>query len=445
MSDDNRLPPHNLEAENGVLGSILIDNQAFYEVADIITPEDFYSGFNGQVFRAMIGLNNNNRSVDFITLREVLEARGVTHPRSVVTVLIDLINCVPTSIHAEDYAAVVKANSVRRKLIHAGSAIASAAYDTEKSIDSVVDIADATMMEVTTQSTKRSVVTLRDGLSQFYDVIEARKSDPGGIVGLPTGFAELDKIKGGLKRSEFIVLAGRPGMGKSSLERQIALHAAKGGKSVLRFNLEMSVEQSMLRLVAAEIGVELGRLESAELSEQEWGRYYEAVGRLSDLPIWIDHTPAQTVSGLRSKCRRVWAQHGLDLITVDYLQLLGGERNSSNRVNQIGEISRGLKRLALELEVPVLALAQLNRSVEQRADKRPLLSDLRESGDIENDADCVMFIYRDDYYNPDDTARPNIAEIGIRKNRQGKTGDIDLFWSGKLTKFSNLQRNEISL
>ena len=417
------MPPHSMEAEQAVLGSVLIDPSAYYEVSDVIEAKDFFVAYHGKVWESMVRLVGRRQPVDYVTLLDDLNARDIRHKTGNESYLIDLANVVPTSIMAESYARAVKAHSIRRQLILAGGQIATAAWDGEKDIDAVIGIAEAEMFSVTSHSTSQSVITVEAGLSSLYDIIQNRIENPSDVVGLPTGFKEFDHMKGGLKRAEMIVLAGRPGMGKSSLERQIAQNAARMGKNVLRFNLEMSVEQSMLRLISSEIGVDLQRVERGQMSEQEMARYYEAMGRLSQLPMWIDHTPALTIPQLRSRCRRLHAERGLDLITIDYLQLMeGSPSNSFNRVQAVSEISRAIKELALELNVPIIALAQLSRAVEQRADKRPLLSDLRESGQIENDADCVMFLYRDDYYNPDDSDRPNIAELNIAKHRNGPTG-----------------------
>jgi replicative DNA helicase len=264
-------------------------------------------------------------------------------------------------------------------------------------------------------------------------------------VGIPTGFTDLDRLLGGLNKSDLIIIAARPGMGKTSLQNAMALTAAtKHGKRIAMFNLEMSGEQLVQRMIAAETKIDSQRLRRGQLAEQEMPIFMEAVGRLSETKIFIDDTPSITPNQLRTKCRRLYAEHGLDLVMIDYLQLMQGERSTNNRVQEISEISRGLKGLARELNVPVLAASQLSRAVEQRAEKRPLLSDLRESGSIEQDADIVMFIYRDDYYN-DASERPNIAEINVAKHRNGPTGSIDLYWHGKLATFRNLQRQEINL
>jgi replicative DNA helicase len=289
-------------------------------------------------------------------------------------------------------------------------------------------------------------VPVKQIAGEYLDRIQRLMEQGDDVIGVPTGFTDLDRLLGGLNRSDLLILAARPGMGKTSLQNAIALTAAmRYGKRVAMFNLEMSGEQLVQRMIAAETRIDSQRLRRGQLHEHELPIFMEAIGRLSETRIFIDDTPSITTNQLRTKCRRLYAEHGLDLVIIDYLQLMSAEHSTNNRVMEISEISRGLKGLARELDVPVLAAAQLSRAVEQRQDKHPQLSDLRDSGSIEQDADIVMFIYRDEYYNPDTTERPNIAELTIAKHRNGPTGVIDLYWHSKLATFRNLQRQEINL
>lgn len=446
MSTIERLPPHNLEAEEAVLGSLLIDPDAIYDVANFLHPRDFYKAQNRWIYEAILALNERREPLDLLTLTDELRRREQLEEIGGEAIIIGLVNAVPTSVNAAHYGRIVEAASTRRQLINAASTIANLAYEEAEEISIVIDRAEQALFSVSEERTTRDLTPINQIARDYLERIEKLTERGEDIIGVPTGFSDLDRLLGGLNKSDLLILAARPGMGKTSLQNAIALTAAtRYGKRIAIFNLEMSGEQLVQRMLSAETRIDSQRLRRGQLHEHEWPIFMEAIGRLSQTRIFIDDTPSITPNQLRTKCRRLYAEHGLDLIMIDYLQLMQTERGSNNRVQEISEISRGLKGLARELDVPVLAAAQLSRAVEQRQDKRPLLSDLRDSGSIEQDADIVMFIYRDEYYNPDTTERPNIAELNIAKHRNGPTGTIDLYWHGKLATFRNLQRQEINL
>lgn len=445
MSSAERLPPHSIEAEEAVLGSLLIDPEAIYEVSAFLKAADFYREHNGWIYAAILDLNNRREPVDFITLTEELRKRGQLEPLGGEAYVISLINAVPTSINARSYGRLVEAAATRRRLIAAASTIANLAYQEDEEINLVIDRSEQALFGVSEERTTRDLVPIKEVARQYLDYLEELHARGEEIIGIPTGFVDLDRLLGGLNKSDLVIVAARPGMGKTSLQTNIALNAARRfGKRVAIFSLEMSSEQLVQRMLAMETKIDSQRMRRGNLHEQEWPIFYEAVGRLSEARIYIDDTPSITPLQMRTKCRRLYAEHGLDLVMIDYLQLMSAERGYNNRVQEISEISRLLKGLARELDVPVMATAQLSRAVEQRQEKKPQLSDLRESGSIEQDADVVMFIYRDEYYNPD-TERPNIAEITVAKHRNGPTGSVDLYWQGQLATFRNLQRQEVNL
>ncbi len=446
MSTIERLPPHNYEAEEAVLGSLLIDPDAIFEVASFLRPDAFYRVQNRWIYEAILALSERREPIDFLTLTDELRRREKLEEIGGEAYVIGLVNTVPTSINARTYGRIVEAAATRRKLISAASTIANLAYDEVEDITVVIDRAEQTLFGVSEERTTRDLVPVKQIARDYLERIEELHARGDDVIGVPTGFTDLDRLLGGLNKSDLIILAARPGMGKTALQNTIALNAARRhGKRIAIFNLEMSGEQLVQRMIAADTRIDSQRLRRGDIHEHEWPIFMEAIGRLSETHLFIDDTPALTPMQLRTKCRRLYAEHGLDLIVVDYLQLMQSEYSNNNRVQEISEISRGLKTLARELDVPVLAAAQLSRAVEQRQDKHPQLADLRDSGSIEQDADIVMFIYRDEYYNPETTERPNIAEINIAKHRNGPTGSIDLFWHAKLATFRNLQRQEISL
>lgn len=446
MSAIERLPPHSIEAEEAVLGSLLIDPDAIFEVTSFLKPDAFYRVQNRWIYEAILSLSDRREPLDLITLTEALRRREQLEEVGGEAYIIGLINAVPTSINARSYARVVEAASLRRKMIGAASTIASLAYDEAEDINVVIDRAEQALFSISEQRTTRDLVPVKQIAREYLERIEELHARGDDIIGVPTGFTDLDRLLGGLNKSDLIIVAARPGMGKTSLQTTMALTAARRhGKRVAIFNLEMSGEQLVQRMIATETRIDSQRLRRGNIQEQEWPIFLEAIGRLSETRIFIDDTPSITPMQLRTKCRRLYAEHGLDLVMIDYLQLMQAEHSTNNRVQEISEISRSLKSLARELDVPVMAAAQLSRAVEQRQEKRPQLSDLRDSGSIEQDADIVMFIYRDEYYHPDTTERPNIAEINIAKHRNGPTGTIDLYWHSQLATFRNLQRQEISL
>lgn len=442
----DRLPPQSIEGEEAILGALLIDPDAILDVAAFLKPDAFYREQNRWVYQAILDLHEAREPLDFVTLTEMLRKRNQLESLGGEAYVISLINGVPTSVNARSYAQLVESAAMRRRMITAAGAIANLAYNEAEDIAVVIDRAEQTLFSVTEGRTTRDLTPVRDIASEYLDRIEALNARGDDMIGVPTGFTDLDKLLGGLNKSDLLIVAARPGMGKTAFQLAIALHAGlRHAKRVAIFNLEMSGEQLVQRLIAAETRIDSQRLRRGKLHENEWPLFYEAIGRLSETRIFIDDTPSITPLQLRTKCRRLYAEHGLDLIMIDYLQLMQAEHTTNNRVQEISEISRGLKTLARELDVPVVAASQLSRAVESRQDKRPQLSDLRDSGSIEQDSDIVMFIYRDEYYNPDSTERPNIAEISVAKHRNGPTGVIDLYWQGQLATFRNLQRQEVKL
>ena len=444
MSDINRLPPHNLEAEEAVLGSLLIDPDAIFEVSAFLKPESFYREANRWIYEAIVHLYDTREPLDFITLADILRTRGQLEDLGGEGYLIDLLNAVPTSVNAQAYGKLVENAAVRRNMIRAASNIANLAYEEEEEIEVVLDKAEQALFGISEERTTKDLTPIKHVAREFMERMEKLREQGDDIIGIPTGFTDMDRMLGGLNKSDLIIIAARPGMGKTSLINAIALNAARRhNKRVAIFNLEMSAEQLLMRMLAAETQIDSQRLRRGHIYDTELPIFYEALGRLSEANIYIDDTPGVTPRQLRTKCRRLYAERGIDLVVLDYLQLMASDRSNNNRVHEISEISRGLKLLARELDVPVVAAAQLSRSVESRQEKRPMLSDLRDSGSIEQDADIVGFIYRDEYYNPETTERPGIAEIVIAKHRNGPVGSIDLFWQQELATFKNKKRVDL--
>jgi len=620
---EERLPPHSVEAEEAVLGSLLIDPDAIFEVSSFLRPDAFYRAQNRWIYEAILALNERRVPLDVITLIDELRRREQLDEIGGEPTVISLLNAVPTSINVEAYGRVVEAAATRRSLILAAGSIAKLAYNEAEDIDVVLDRSEHVLFSISEKRTSRDLKPVKEIAGDYLERIELLRERGDEFIGIPTGFTDLDRTLSGLNKSDLIIIAARPSMGKTALQNAMALNAARRyDKRVAMFNLEMSGEQLLQRMIAAETRIDSQRLRRGDLADNEWAIFLEALGRLSESRIFIDDTPSITPMQLRTKCRRLHAEHGLDLIMIDYLQLMSAERSSGNRVQEVSEISRELKGLARELDVPVVAAAQLSRAVEQRQSKRPMLSDLRDSGcltgdtlvtladsgervpmrdlvgrsdfavwamnpttyrleravvskafstgtkptyrlttrlgrtiratgnhlfmtikgwerldelaagvyialprelsgigtayggttimnqnlsreraarvaqaaesaelqalaesdvywdsivsiepdaieevfdltvpgphnfiandivvhnSIEQDADVVMFIYRDDYYNPDSSERPNIAEVIVAKHRNGPTGTIDLFWHSKLATFRNLHRQEIEL
>ncbi len=446
MDSTDRLPPSNIDAEEALLGSLLIDSDAIFEVASFLRPDAFYREKNKWIYESILTLNDRRQPVDLITLSDELRNQNQLEEVGGESYVIGLLNIVPTSVHALHYGRIIEAAAVRRRMIAAATTIANLAYEQEEDIAVTIDRAEQTLFSISEERTTRDLIPVKDVARAYLDRIEELHERGDEVIGVPTSFTDLDRLLGGLNKSDLIIIAARPGMGKTALQLAIGLAAARRyGKRIALFSLEMSAEQLVQRMIAAETRIDSQRLRRGDLEEHEWPIFYEAVGRISETQIFIDDTPSISPMQLRTKCRRLYAEHGIDVIMVDYLQLMQTERPYSNRVQEISEISRALKGLARELDVPLVANSQLSRAVEQRTDKHPMLADLRDSGSIEQDADVVMFIYRDDYYKHEESERPNIAEINVAKHRNGPTAVVDLFWQGQLATFRNLQRQEIKL
>jgi replicative DNA helicase len=442
-----RLPPQNIEAEEAVLGALLIDPDAIIRVATLLKPIDFYREKNGWIYDATLALHERREPIDFLTVCDELDRREQLDEIGGPGFITSLINAVPTSIHAEHYARIIERTATRRRLIEAAGEIAGLAYQEADDVNEVVDRAEQVLFGVSERRIARELVPIRQVLSAYYDRIEYLTRHRGEMIGVPTGFTDLDRLLGGLQRSDMVILAARPSVGKTSLALSVAHNAAKRFRQrVAFFSLEMSSEQVVQRLISAETGINSQRLRRGEIAQDEWGRFMKAASDLSESLFYIDDTPGISALELRTKARRLHAEVGVDLLVVDYLQLMRGDFRSENRVQEISSISRALKALARELNVPVLALSQLSRGVEARTDKRPILSDLRESGALEQDADVVMFIYRDELYN-ENTERKNIADIMVAKHRNGPTGTVALFFKKELAQFleAEVRRKEIDI
>jgi replicative DNA helicase len=442
-----RLPPQNVEAEEALLGSLLIDPDAIIRVAVILKPEDFYREKNGWIYETALALHERREPIDFLTICDELDRREQLDEVGGPAFITTLINAVPSSIHAEYYARIVERAATRRRLIDAAGQIAALGYEEAEDVDEVVDRAEQVLFGVSERRIARELVPIKQVLSEYYDRIEQLTRQQGDVIGIPTGFADLDKLLGGLQRSDMIILAARPSVGKTGLALSIARNAAKRyNRRVALFSLEMSGEQVVQRLISAETGIDAQRLRRGKIEEHEWERFMRATNDLAETFFFIDDTPGISALELRSKARRLHAEVGIDLIIVDYLQLMRGDYRSENRVQEISGISRALKALARELNVPVLALSQLSRGVESRTDKRPILSDLRESGALEQDADVVMFIYRDELYN-ENTERQNLADVIVAKHRNGPTDTIQLYFKKELAQFldAEVRRQEVSI
>lgn len=434
----DRLPPHNLEAEQSMLGSLLIDRDAIIRVASSLKADDFYSSANGAIFQAIVDLYNKREPTDLVTLTDELNRRDRLNQIGGVAYLSSLLNVVPTSVHVEFYGKIVERTATLRRLISAGTSIVGIGYNEDGDVEDALDQAERTLFDVSQRRTTRDFVAISDVLDRFFDQIDYLQQNRGEVVGVGTGYTDLDKLTGGLQRSDLIIVAARPSVGKSSFALGIAHGAAlKHGKTIGIFSLEMSAEQLVQRLLSMETGVDAHRLRLGQIDDNDWDRISRAFGRLGEAKIFMDDSSGVSIMDLRSKARRLQAEHGLDLLIIDYLQLMSGRR-TENRVQEISEISRGLKGIARELNIPVVALSQLSRAVETRADHHPMLSDLRESGSIEQDADIVMFIYRDEIYNPD-TERKGIAEIIIAKHRNGPVDTINLRFFDRTARFSDLE------
>jgi replicative DNA helicase len=440
-----RLPPQSVEAEEALLGAILIDPDAIIRVAAFIKPEDFYREKNGWIYDSALALHERREPIDFLTICDELERRQQLDEIGGAAFITALINAVPTSIHAEHYARIIERSATRRRLIEAAGQIAALAYQEADDVDEVVDRAEQVLFGVSERRVSRELVPVRQVLSEYYDRIEYLTRHQDEMLGVPTGFADIDKILGGMQKSDLIILAARPSVGKTGLALSFAQNAAKKHQQrVAFFSLEMSSEQLVQRLISAETGIDSQRLRRGNLTEDQWQRFMTAYNNLSQTLLFIDDTPSISALELRTKARRLHAETGLDLLVIDYLQLMRGDFRSENRVQEISSISRALKALARELNVPVLALSQLSRGVESRTDKRPILSDLRESGALEQDADVVMFIYRDEMYN-ENTERPNIADVIVAKHRNGPTGSVALYFKKELAQFleAEVRRREV--
>ena len=435
-----RVMPHSAEAEQSVIGEMLMDRDAITIASEILTTEDFYQKQYGILFEAMVELYTENSPVDLVTLQNRLREKDVPPEISSLEFAGELITAVPTSVNVKSYAEIVAEKAALRRLIKVNEEIASACYAGKDSVDEIMEDTEKKIFQVLQRKTNDDFVPIKDVVLNALDKIEAASRTKGNVTGHATGFIDLDYKTAGFQNSDLILIAARPSMGKTAFVLNIAEYMAfHSNETVAIFSLEMSKEQLVNRLFSLESHVEAQNLRTGNLSDSDWSSLIEAAGIIGKSNLIIDDTPGISVANLRSKCRKYKLEHNLGIIMIDYLQLMTGSRRAESRQQEISDISRSLKEIARELQVPVVALSQLSRAVEQRPDHRPMLSDLRESGAIEQDADVVMFLYRDDYYNHD-TDKKNVAEVIIAKQRNGSIGTVELAWLPSFTKFANMQK-----
>ncbi len=444
MATENlKIPPQSLEAEQSLLGSLMLDPAAMIKVVDVIRSADFYKKGHQLLYERILELYEKREPVDLVTLNEVLERKGELQDVGGASYISSLVNVVPSAAHIVTYANIVRQKSILRSLISVSGDMSRMAYEEDMDVEMILDKAEQSLFSISKVAGSQNFVMIRDVLVESFERIDQLHKNKGKVRGVPTGIKGLDDILSGLQKSDLIILAARPSMGKTSLAMNIAQNAAIEEKiPVAIYSLEMSKEQLVDRLICGEAGLDSWKLRTGNLNEDDFEKLQLAMGSLSEAPLYIDDTPGLNVVEVRTKARRLHAEVGLGLVIVDYLQLLEGRSmNNDNRVQVISEISRSLKSLARELNVPVIALSQLSRAVESRPDKRPLLSDLRESGSIEQDADVVLFLYRDDYYDRD-TEKKNLAEVLVRKHRNGPTGDAQLYFVPEYMRFRDISKQQ---
>ncbi|MDY0237158.1 MAG: replicative DNA helicase [Gudongella sp.] len=435
-----RIPPHSIEAEQSVLGALLLDKEAINTAVEHLRSDDFYKEANREIYEAVLVLNNRNEPVDLITLSEELKRRGTLDSIGGISYLANLSSSIATTANTKYYCDIVEEKSILRMLIGSSNEIMGLAYDNSESVNVIIEKAEKNIFDITQGAHKKSFFPISEVLLTSFAQIEERAANKGQLTGITTGYADLDVKLSGLQKSDLILLAARPSMGKTALGVNIATNASLKGKGkVALFSLEMSKEQLVQRIISATAHVDLQKIISGNLVDDEWIQVVNAMAPLSKMDIYIDDTAGISMMEMKAKCRRLKIEKGLDLIVVDYLQLMQMDGKVENRQQEISSISRGLKALAKEMECPVLALSQLSRAPELRSDHRPILSDLRESGAIEQDADVVMFLYRDEYYDKE-SEKKNIAELILAKHRNGPTGQIELVFKQEYTKFLNMER-----
>ncbi len=437
----DRTPPQNIEAEQAVLGAIFLEPSSLMLASEILMPEDFYRSSHQKIYDVMLQLSESGKGIDTVTVAEELKSTNLLEDIGGLSYLSELAVSVPTAANIGYYARIVEEKSLLRRLIRTATSIATDGYSREDEVEQLLDEAEKQIMEVAQRKNGGAFHNIKDVLVRTYDNIELLHNRKGDVTGIPTGFTELDRMTAGFQRNDLIIVAARPSVGKTAFALNIAQNVGtKTGENVAIFSLEMGAEQLVMRMLCAEGNINAQNLRTGSLTDEDWRKLTMAMGSLSNSGIYIDDTPGVRIGEIRSKCRRLKQEHGLGMIMIDYLQLIQGNgRSNENRQQEVSEISRSLKALARELEVPVIALSQLSRGVEQRQDKRPMMSDIRESGSIEQDADIVAFLYRDDYYDKE-SENKNIIEIIIAKQRNGPVGTVSLAFVKEYNKFVNLER-----